>query len=258
MRIDFDYTYRNSDELYDGDSRISNTPDLETTFHRYTINAAYLINEQWALNTSIPFLNGERKENGQADTKINGLGDIGVSAFWNPFNDPDHKLNGLTFQGGLTLPTGDERDQALTGLINPEVFQLGTGTYQLNLGLSYNKTIGDWNYRWNVNLSTPLDESDQGFDPASIYTASFVAQKSITDDLSLQLGTAVTYGDDDEFQGEKVVTAFTSISLKTGLTWRISPTVDASTSVVIPVYQDVSGVQLGAGPVLSVGLGYSF
>lgn len=217
-----------------------------------------MLNNEWLLNSSIPFLDGERKEKGQPDTHIDGLGDISVSMLWNPFSDAEHKLNGLRFLGGFTLPTGNEGNQPLVGVASPEVFQLGTGVFQLTLGASYSKTIADWNYRWDLNLSTPLEKSDQGFQPASVFFTGFTAGRSITDKLSLQLGANLSYGEDDEFQGQEVITAFTKLDLKAGLDYQINDDMNLSTSFSLPVYQDVNETQIGAGTVLNVGLGYSF
>ena len=206
----------------------------------------------------MPFVDAVREENGLSDTRLNGVGDATVNLLWRPFYEPEHQLNGLILVAGITFPTGDEEDQPLVGLGNPEVFQEGTGAYQLNLGIGYSKLVGEWNYKFNASMTTALNESDQGYEPADFYFANVSVGRALNDVLSFDVGLLYSHGDDDRFQGARLITGYEQLALKTGLVWQIDDAYSVSTAVELPLYTNVNETQIGAGTLFRLGVSRSF
>ncbi len=92
---------------------------------------------------------------GNFTTKASGLGDTYLGAMIRLFNQKEHKLH---FNLGLTAPTGSttETDTVLTPMnMTPTVrlpyaMQLGSGTWDVKPGLTYNVRAGDftWGFQW--------------------------------------------------------------------------------------------------------------
>src|SRR6218665_1649255 len=91
------------------------------------------ITEKLSVYGSIPFQFHEKKTF-QGDININGIGDANVMGIYQIFNSKNtfHQLNGGL---GLKIPLGRFDEKGITG-INPS-FQLGTGSWDYQLALSY-------------------------------------------------------------------------------------------------------------------------
>jgi len=91
------------------------------------------ITEKWSVYGSIPFQFHEKKTL-QGDINISGIGDANVMGIYQIFNSKNtfHQLNGGL---GLKIPLGRFDEKGITG-INPS-FQLGTGSWDYQLALSY-------------------------------------------------------------------------------------------------------------------------
>ncbi len=107
---------------------------------------------------------------GTFTTNSSGWGDTSLSGLFRLYNEAHHKVH---LNLGLRAPTGSikKSDQVLapTGatpvLRMPYAMQLGTGTYDLLPGITYNGTDGG-KWRWGAQYSAevPLeDENDQGY-----------------------------------------------------------------------------------------------
>jgi len=215
------------------------------------------VNDVVTLNAFIPFIYATREENGVPDSSIRGLGDIALNVLWSPF-DKGHHLNGLSFTTGVIFPTGDTSSQPVEGILAPNVFQLGTGAYQLTLGSNYRWSIDDWNFNVGLNFTLPINESDLGFEPASSFSSKISAGRSITEDLHFNLGLNYLDSDDDQLNGEDLVTGYQALSLDVGIVWRLNEELSLSSSASIPLYRKVNQTQIATGPQFQVGLSYSF
>lgn len=187
------------------------------------------------------------------------MADITLSALWSPWRNGDSPFSSLSFLAGITLPTGEARDQPLAGVAAPSVFQLGTGAFQLLLGAQYTGAIGEWSYSTRFDLSLPLNESDEGFRPTESFYWSAGFGRPLTESLSARLSVEATHGNEDELQGAKIdETGSTVISLKPSLVWRIDQNTAASASVSLPVYREVNETQIAVGPLWTLGISRSF
>ena len=106
---------------------------------------------------------------GSFTTRSEGFGDVKLGGLYRLYDDSVHHFH---LNLGLSLPTGDitQRDDVLapTGarptLRLPYAMQLGTGTFDLLPGITYNGRVGDvsWGaqYRAEIRLE---DENDEGY-----------------------------------------------------------------------------------------------
>lgn len=106
---------------------------------------------------------------GTFKTTTSGWGDTKLSGLFKLYEDETHKLH---LNAGLSLPTGsiDETDTVLapTGatptLRLPYAMQLGTGTYDLLPGVTYNGFSGSWG--WGAQYAAEIrleSENDEGY-----------------------------------------------------------------------------------------------
>lgn len=258
MSLSLTYLLRVSDEVFQGNDRVANPNDISTTFQRINLTAAWKINDHLILRGTLPWTTATREENGLPDNTFSGLGDASISLLWSPWRE--HKtLSGLAFTMGLILPTGDAREQPLAGVAAPSVLQAGTGVFQGTLGLSYARTIQDWNLGASFDTSFPLHESDQNFRPAATYYASLYAGRSLTENLHAKITMDFFHGTRDEFEGQEIDgTGSTTLSLKPSLIWNITDQFSASASVSVPIWRRVNSEQLAVGPLWSLGMSYNF
>jgi hypothetical protein len=217
------------------------------------------LDENWIFNVRVPFTDGTRREDGQSDVNISGLGDMSLTAILSPWSNDDSALSGLSFNFGFILPTGEARDNPRVGGVNPSVFQLGTGTTQLTLGTRYSGKIDDWSYFSSLNLTLPLYESSKDFRPAETLFFSTGVSRSLSENLSAKLSLDLFHGGRDEFLGIDIAdTGSTTLSITPSLIYAINEEMNASFSVAVPVYRDVNETALTVGPLWSFGLSYSF
>lgn len=135
-----------------------------TTTERYnTIEAwgGWNITEKFRLMASVPYSFNEKINQGTTKQK-NGIGDISVSGFYQLLNqrttistkDSSSKLlvQSLWVGGGVKMATGkyNPADKS-TGGENTNLFQLGTGSYDFNIGAMYDVRLQDAGININAN-----------------------------------------------------------------------------------------------------------
>ncbi len=114
------------------------------------------IGNKFRIMASIPYSFNDRTNLGVTNSK-NGMGDITVSGYYQLLNnkrsDFKNKLlvQSLWIGGGVKLATGkyNHLDKASTNN-NANLFQLGTGSYDFNIGVMYDIRLQDM----GINLST--------------------------------------------------------------------------------------------------------
>lgn len=101
-------------------------------------------------------------------TETSGLGDTKLAALYGVYDKDIHRVH-LNF--GLSIPTGsiDETDQILTPMGTtpsprlPYPMQLGSGTYDLEPGLTYLGVKGKWDWGSQLKLTIRLDDNGEGY-----------------------------------------------------------------------------------------------
>ncbi len=105
---------------------------------------------------------------GSFTTKTSGLGDTTVGALYGLADTEDYTLH---LNLGLSIPTGDieETDQILTPMNTrpsprlPYPMQLGSGTYDLEPGITYKGNAGVYGWGTQLKYKFRLDENDEGY-----------------------------------------------------------------------------------------------
>lgn len=105
---------------------------------------------------------------GEFTTESSGLGDTKVAALVGLYDTPEHKLH---LNLGLSLPTGsiDEEAEVLTPmgmrptLRMPYMMQLGSGTYDLLPGITYNGYSDDFSWGAQASLVIRTGEKDENY-----------------------------------------------------------------------------------------------
>ncbi len=253
------YHYRYSDEIFTGSDRVNNAPGISTTFQRISLTGSYRVNNHLILSSTIPFTYAVRKERGLPDREIQGLSDASISATWIPWTDEDSSLRHLYLNTGLMLPTGESENNPRSGITNPTVFQLGTGTFQGILGTGYNRTIDGWNLGASASYLFPLNESSNEFRPAPSFYTSMDVSRSVYHRLRAGLGISYSQSGRDRFQDMAFDdTGSTTVALTPALVWIPRENIAVSASVAIPIYRDVNETALAAGSLWKLGLRWKF
>lgn len=197
-------------------------------------------------------------------TRSEGFGDTKLSGLFRLYDDTMHHWH---FNLGLSLPTGSitERDRVLapTGatpvLRLPYAMQLGTGTFDLLPGVTYNGHLADFSwgaqYRAEIRLE---DENDEGYawgDKHAVtawvayqwapWISTSLRVDAVTQDaidgIDPQIAAPVQTADPDNYGGERVDLFFgVNLAGQSGA-WRGHR---LAFEIGAPVYQDLNGPQM--------------
>lgn len=144
-------------------------------------------------------------------TNTSGIGDTKVSALWGLYSDDRHNLH---LNLGVSLPTGsiDEEDDVLTPMNTrptlrlPYAMQLGSGTYDLEPGITYsgnNDRLG-WGAQYRATLR--LSENDEDYTLGDIHQLTAWSSYNLNDSISASL--RLSYRDQDRIDGfDSAITA---------------------------------------------------
>ncbi|MDG2472713.1 MAG: transporter [Pseudomonadales bacterium] len=146
---------------------------------------------------------------GNFSTHVSGLGDTKLSALYSLYKGSENHLH---LNLGISIPTGDidKTDKILMpmpmmgqNLVNkrlPYPMQLGSGTYDLEPGITYNGQ-SDW-FKWGgqIKAAFRLDDNDKGYTLGDQVSASSWASYRV----NAWLATAVrlTYTDSKAIDGQ--------------------------------------------------------
>ncbi len=187
------------------------------------MNGDYRFSQELSVGVSIPWIEGIREERGAPDRRLSGLGDLSMMVRWRPWaaeSDEHPMLSGITLMTGLEFPTGEDNAQPFTGLTSPSLFQLGNGTFNPKLGVSYYHQLGDWSIFGSVLGTFPLGESDAKLSPGHYVQATLGGGFRLTENLQLQRGVNGLFCSRDELDGEDVEnTGSVTLSVAPALRW---------------------------------------
>lgn len=210
---------------------------------------------------------------GDFDTASSGLGDSKLGLLYNLIDTPRHKFH---LNLGWILATGsiEETDDVLTpmnmtaNLRLPYSMQLGRGSNRGEFGITYNGN--SQNISWGAQglYSTALSESDEDYEwgKALEFTSwinyGFSDAISATGRISYSKSQAIS-GEDENLTAP-VTTANpdnygrTTINLAVGLNTVIANKHRVAFEYLVPVSQDVNGVQMEMSNMLTVGYQVAF
>lgn len=259
--------YLKQDQLRTGTDKIS--PDEITAHHEEvkTLNRNALLGLEygfapgWSAGLVLPYSNREHLHiHHHHGTPIpeawqfDEIGDARLTLRHQPAAAPGGWSWSL--QGGLKLPTGSSDERNADGNEAERSVQPGSGTTDLLLGggLAYAPLSLPGSLFANLSLQAPFHEHD-GYRPGwrTSLQAGWLLPVSGKLDLILQ-GNLLYKAHDRGSEAEPGDSGLTEVALVPGLAYAWSRQLTLYGQVELPVYQDVSGIQLTHDYAVSVGL----
>jgi len=141
---------------------------LNMTMQMHMFGAMYGASEDLTLTAMLPYvhksMNHETGGGMRFETSSEGLGDAKLGGIYNLYNNHNENLN-LSF--GVAIPTGsvDERDNtpAMANAKLPYPMQLGSGTFDPMLGITYTNSLQDFSYGVQAGTTQRLGKNSEGY-----------------------------------------------------------------------------------------------
>jgi len=283
--VDVSYSFLNQDKQRYGASKASSAKlaaltaaggevEAYTRTHTVTTKLNYS-GESWGLSVQLPYVKRTHATYGasyptSADyltSSASGLGDVRVMLHYSGYSS--HGASGLIV--GLKLPTG-ANDQYFSDGVTPldSGLQIGTGSTDTILGGYTSGSIGSIGLfgeaTWQHAVSTKLALGGQTYRPGDAFAFNAGIRHSSFGDKfvpTLQLnilhrnidtGTSVAT---DPITGASQ-SGGTLAYIAPGATYRVGGGLLINAFVQLPIYQQVSSLQLTPSYILSAGIRYAF
>lgn len=261
---------------------------IEMTTEMHMFGAMYAPSDKLTLMLMINYLEKEMdhisfqgptgiNRLGVFSTETSGWGDSKLAALYAVYSSDKHNIH-LNF--GLSIPTGsiDETDQILTPMGTtpsprlPYPMQLGSGTYDLEPGVTYVGNQGKWDWGSQLKATLHLDDNDEAYTLGDSVMLTSWGSYRFANWISGSLRLSYTHSDDidgrdsqinlpvqtarpENFGGEQLDLIAGINLIEVGgpqsghrLALEYSSTID----------QHVNGIQLEMKDMLSVGYQFSF
>ena len=233
--------------------------DMSMDMHMFS--AMYAVNGKFSIMAMLPYIEKEMTmkmltgmmAGNLHSTSSRGIGDLSIAGLYKLSDKSNFKL-------ALSIPTGefDEKDHNMSGVLKtlPYPMQLGSGTYDITLGYSFQEVLDDWSYGFQVNALKRIDYNSEGWKLGDRRELSAWVAKPVSKSFS------VSFGLDVEHQ-ENIGGKSANRSNTTHLTWaeynhshlRVSSNIGVnykfpkSKSRIgiqcgTPIYRDVNGPQM--------------
>lgn len=243
----------------------------EMTMGMHMLGAMYAPNDRVTLMLMTNFIDTEMDHvtamGGAFSTSTSGLGDSSISGLYRLTNldaSNSHLILGLSLPTGSIDETGVTPASAPNETQLPYPMQLGSGSYALEAGYSYNYYFDDWSWGGQVKGKVQLNDNDRDYKLGSRLTASAWAAKPLTPNFSLSARLelqdwADIEGADAALNAALVsnmvptldpsLRAGTRVDLGIGINWVTlsseHSTLRLAAEYLVPVHQDLDGPQLG-------------
>lgn len=254
---------------------------LDMTMEMHMFGAMFGVNDKVTLMAMIPYKElememltspmsmGMMPANHKFKTRSKGFGDLKLSALWSLMSDDYSSLHATI---GMGFPTGSikKQDDNAMGVRAkmPYMMQLGSGTYDPILGLTYVMKNANWTYGLQTLNTFRLGKNDQGYQLGNEYTASTWASKNLNHSVSLSLRLDAKAwedidGDDDELNVMMAPTARTDlrggqrVDGLLGLNYLHGSGHRLGVELGIPLHQDLDGPQMETDYRLMIGWQYA-
>ncbi len=214
---------------------------------------------------------------GNFTTKTSGLGDTKFGALVGLYESTNHKIHANL---GISIPTGsidqDGRVLAPTNMMPvlrlPYAMQLGSGTYDLEPGITYVGNHGNINWGGQVKLVSRLGENDENYTLGDKQEVTTWAQYSFSQSLSvssrilfstssdidgqdLNIAAPVQTANPDNYGGDRLDLAL-GVNLLGQNGWLNGHRLALEYQTTVS--QDANGTQMEMDDMLTVGYQYAF
>ena len=243
----------------------------DMTMNMHMFSAMYAYNKNISFMAMLPYIEKEMemvKLSGMMvgkkhKTSSRGIGDLSVAALYKLSSRSNIKLS-------LSLPSGefDEKDHNMSGMLKilPYPMQLGSGTYDVTLGYSFQEIFNDWSYGFQLNSTKRFDYNSEDWRYGDRREVSAWAAKPISNKLSLSIGLDIEHQDNINGKSSKrnnmtptwneYFHSHLRVSSSIGLNYKIPNSKSRiGLQCGVPIYEDVDGPQMD--PDFKCNLGFS-
>ena len=233
--------------------------DMSMDMHMFS--AMYAVNGKFSIMAMLPYIEKKMEmkmlTGGMAgrlhSTSSRGIGDLTIAGLYKLSDKSNFKL-------AVSIPTGefDEKDHNMSGVLKtlPYPMQLGSGTYDITLGYSFQEVFEDWSYGVQANALKRIDYNSEGWKYGDKREISTWIARPISKSFSVSFGLDVEH--QENISGRSV-----NRSNTTHLTWteynhshlRVSSNIGVNykfpksksrigVQCGTPIYRDVNGPQM--------------
>ncbi len=268
----------------DGSNRVTDQSVLDSGYavvptkmsdEMHMFGVMYGISDRVTLSVMMPWLE-KRMDHRTAmgttfTTRTAGIGDFSVSTLIK-LGDWNDGRSHLILSTGISLPTGsiDKKDDtpAMADARLPYPMQLGSGTYDLLLGITAAGQEDEWSWGRQVKGTVRFGTNDEGYTLGDRVSAAFWAARQMSDvhSLSVRLQGEVWRnidGEDDLLNPAMIPTADPGLragkrlDLAVGFNYLgkegLLEDQRLAVEIAVPAYQSLSGPQLETDKVVTVG-----
>ncbi len=282
LMLSFQYMRMEMDGNRSGHNRVSTAEvlsqfpvaALSMDMNMFMFSPMYGITDDLSIMAMLPFIRKQMdhvtRTGVEFTTRSDGIGDIKLVLNYALSQAESHVIQ---VGGGVSVPTGsiDRKDDTPAGpdQVLPYPMQIGSGTYDLLLGITYTGLRSDYSWGAQFGATVRLGENDRDYTLGNIYQISVWGARKWTNKLSSSIRLqgesernidgadprlnplVVPTADPDLRGGER-------INLGLGLNFLVPSGRFTGTNlaleVVVPISQDLDGPQVERDSVIFVGL----
>ena len=282
--FDIRYDYLNQNQLRSGTGTISSVDASQVdggsreieqyTKNQYiTLGMDYIFNSDWSVNVQVPYIKRKHSTLGTGSDGINpadeayvsdtsNVGDVKIVGRYLGFT-PQHNFR-VTF--GLKLPTGshtetgtstDPASHGEVADIDPGL-QPGTGSTDVIAGMSYFDSLNrDWDYFGQVIYQAAVAHRS-GYKPGNGANLNlglqYMSFMSVIPQIQLNVRNVQT---DSGELADTYATGGTLTYLSPGIIVKLNDKASLHGVLQLPIYQDLTGIQLTPRYIASVGVHFA-
>lgn len=274
-RVDFRFEYIDQDQPMSGSRRVgvgeipAHHDEVRTINRNYFATIDYGFTPEWGVSVVIPYVDRfhEHIHNHHGAQlpetwDFADPGDVRVQGRWQTAiataDTTRAGFAGLTL--GLKLPTGKFDVTNAEGAAAERSLQPGTGTTDALVGAYYRQALPFAGSSWFVQASAqlPLNTRDD-YKPGNLFGVDGGYRYDHTDRLAWMLQLNYRYKARDKgAQAEPQDSGGQAVTASPGVSFAITPAVQAYTFVQLPIWQYVNGVQLTADWSIAAGVSAQF
>jgi len=257
----FSDTYYVGDVIYDGETWISHLEN--TKFDFGLLNLSYGLSNKLSISTELGYFINKSMDYTLIDAtrKAGGLGDAAIDLKYQIANLKKH-LASITASVKTSVPIG-HFDQIDKNVILPIDIQPSSGSFKLKTSLSLSKRFYGSKFSLNSFISTELsqrintDRTDYKY--GNLYSFVFSTSHNTTKKINTGLGLNFTLRE-KAINRDIIVesTGGTFINVQPRISYLLPENFGITTSVNIPIYRNVNGIQLTNKYILVLGVSKGF
>lgn len=278
-RMEMKSIYNGSDQITRGDVLNSYMmAPVEMKMEAHMFGGMYGVTDNFTLMAMVPYIEKEMTMINQAGvmntSSSRGVGDLKITSLITLNEKMDHESKDKWLLNvGASLPTGSIEERSDTGQKLAYPMQLGSGTIDPIVRLTYTHHEQDWSWGAQGNGVFRLGTNDQGYRLGHEYGATAWVAKNVHEKVSLsgrlegrswgdiygrdtELNPAMSPAARTDLKGGKRVDAFIGVNFyQTG---DFAKDHRLAAEFGMPLYQDLDGPQLSADYRLVLGWQYSW